>query len=131
LNRSDLKNRIIMISNRLIADKGYICSIDVLCELKILSETQVKDWRFGKTPYLEKSCSKNLGALTFINSTIKEFANDKNLKHSWTAYNKYGKGVKSRLVFSKTKIEKIENAHATHYLDTERIKALKRERASL
>ncbi|MEZ5107328.1 MAG: hypothetical protein R2757_22675, partial [Draconibacterium sp.] len=111
-------------------DKGFICSIDILFELGILNKNQIKDWRFGKIPYLEKVCNKNLGTLTFINRTIKEIAKDKNLKPSWTAYNKYGKGVKTRLIFSKTKDENIENAYATHYIDKEKIKELKKEKSS-
>lgn len=131
MNRTELKNKIKEISNQLITDKGFICSIDILCELGILSKAQIKDWRFGKIPYLEKVCNKNLGTLTFINRTIKEIAKDKNLKQSWTAYNKFGKGVKSRLIFSKTREDNIENAYATHYIDTEKIKELKREKAGL
>lgn len=131
MNRTELNNKIKEISNQLITDKGFICSIDILCELGILSKAQIKDWRFGKIPYLEKVCNKNLGTLTFTNRTIKEIARDKNLKPSWTAYNKFGKGVKSRLIFSKTKDENIENAYATHYIDKERIKEIKEEKASL
>jgi hypothetical protein len=126
-----LKNKIKEISNQLIADKEFICSIDILCTLDILSKVQINDWRFGKIPYLEKVCNKNLGTLTFINKTIKEIAKAKNLKPSWTAYNKFGKGVKSRLIFSKTKDENIENAYATHFIDTNKIKELKKEKASL
>ena len=131
MNRTELKNRIKEISNQLITEKGFICSIDILYELDILSKAQIKDWRFGKIPYLEKVCNKNLGTLTFINKTIKEIAKDKNLKPSWTAYNKFGKGIKSRLIFSKTKDENIESAYATHYIDINRIKELKKEKASL
>ncbi len=131
MNKTQLKNKILNISNQLIQDKGFICSIDILCELDYLNETQIKDWRFGKIQYLEKVCGKNLGTLSFINKTIKEISKDRKLKPSWTAYNKYGKGVKSRLIFSKTRDENIENAYATHYIDTERIKELKRGKASL
>lgn len=131
MNRTELKNRIKGISNQLITEKGFICSIDILYELDILSKAQIKDWRFGKIPYLEKVCNKNLGTLTFINRTIKEIAKEKNLKPSWTAYNKFGKGIKSRLTFSKTKDENIETAYATHYIDTEKIKELKKEKAGL
>ena len=131
MNRPELKNLILKISNQLISDKGFICSIDILCELDYLNESQIKDWRFGKIQYLEKVCGKNLGTLSFINRTIKEISKDLKLKPSWTAYNKFGKGVKSRLIFSKTRDEKIENAYATHYIDTERIRELKREKASL
>ena len=96
-----------------------------------LNETQIKDWRFGKIQYLEKVCDKNLGILSFINKTIREISKDRKLKQSWTAYNKFGKRIKTRLIFSKTRNENIDNAYATHYIDTERIKELKREKASL
>jgi len=131
LNRTELKNKILKISNQLIADKGFICSIDIFYELNYLDKSQINDWRFGKIPYLEKVCGKNLGTLTFINKTIKEIAKDLKLKPSWTAYNKFGKGVKTRLIFSKTREDNIENAYATHYIDTEKIKELKREKSGL
>jgi ribosomal protein L35 len=38
------------------------------------------------------------------------------LEKSWTAYKKYGKGVKHQLKFSKSGIKSIEDAYATHYL---------------
>ena len=131
MNRTHLKNEILNISNQLIQDKGFICSIDILRELDYLNEAQIKDWRFGKIQYLEKICGKNLGTLSFINKTIKEISRDRKLKPSWTAYNKFGKGIKTRLIFSKTRNENIENAYATHYIDTKRIKELKREKTSL
>ena len=71
MNRAQLKNNILNISNQLIQEKGFICSIDILCELDYLNEAQIKDWRFGKIQYLEKVCGKNLGTLSFINKTIK------------------------------------------------------------
>ena len=131
MNRQELKNKILQISNKLIEDKGFICSIDILCELDYLNETLIKDWKSGKIQYLEKVCGKNLGTLSFINKTIYEISKEQKLKPSWTAYNKYGKGVKSRLIFSKTEDKNIENTYATHYIDTERIKELKRKKASL
>jgi hypothetical protein len=39
-----------------------------------------------------------------------------NFKPSWTAYNKYGRGVRKRLIFSKSGDENIEKEYATHYL---------------
>lgn len=128
MNRTDLKNKIEHISNLLIKNKGFICSIDILQELDYLNKTQINDWRFGKIQYLEKICGTNLGKLTFINKTIKEIAKNKELKPSWTAYNKYGKGEKTRLIFSKSRNKNIETAYATHYLDSKRIDELKNEK---
>ena len=71
MNRTQLKNKILNISNQLIQEKGFICSIDILCELDYLNEAQIKDWRFGNIQYFEKACDTNLGKLSFINKTIK------------------------------------------------------------
>ena len=128
MNRLELKNKILKISNQLIADKGFICSIDILCELNYLNKSQIDDWRFGKIQYLEKVCSTNLGKLSFINKSIQEIAKDKELKPSWTAYNKYGKGKKVRLIFSKSQNETIEITYATHYLDSKRISEKRRNK---
>lgn len=128
MNRNDLKKRINEISNQLIVEKGYICSLDVLCELDIVNNKEINDWRFGKIPYLEKVCRKNLNALKFINLSIKRIAKEKHLKPSWTGYNKYGKGPKTRLIFSKSGIKSIERAYATHYVDVQRVKELKHQK---
>ena len=91
-------------------------------KLEYLSEKDYENWRFGKVEYLEKVCGVNLRKLSTINKTIKEISGQWNLKKSWTAYNKYGKGKKIRLRFSKSGNEQIEQAYATHYLNIEKIK---------
>ena len=97
-------------------------SIDVLLKLEYLSEKDYEHWRFGKVEYLEKICGVNLKKLSTINKTIKEISGQWNLKKSWTAYNKYGKGGEIRLRFSKSENEQIEQAYATHYINIEKIK---------
>lgn len=129
MNRTELVAKLKEISYQLLSDKGFVCSVEILCELDVLSKSQINDWRLGKIQYLEKACSRNLATLSFINLTIKEIAQDLKLKPSWTAYNKYGRGEKTRLIFSKSKDENIEDAYATHYIDKERIGELKREKA--
>jgi len=94
MNNSDLKNIIKQVGKEIIEEKG---SIDVLLKLEYLSEKDCEKWRFGKIEYLEKVCGTNLKQLSTINKTIKEISEQWNLKKSWTAYNKYGKGKKIRL----------------------------------
>ena len=122
MNNSDLKNKIKLVGKEIIKDKGYLSSIDVLLKLEYLSEKDYENWRFGKVEYLEKVCGVNLKKLSTINKTIKEISGQWNLKKSWTAYNKYGKGKKIRLRFSKSGNKQIEEAYATHYLNIEKIK---------
>lgn len=118
MNNADLESKIQNISNDLINDKGFICSIDVLMQLGYLSQTDYENWRFGRIDYLEKVCKVNLGKLSTINRLIKFNAKKMSLKPSWTEYKKYGKGVKVRLRFSKTGIENIEKGYSTHYVST-------------
>lgn len=125
MNRIELSNKIKFICKELIEHQGYISSLDVLLKLNYLSKSDIDAWRFSKIPYLEKVCKTNLGELTFINRAIKETAKKAGLKPSWTAYIKYGKGEKSKLLFSKSGNENIEKEYATHYLDLVKIKAMK------
>lgn len=122
MNNSDLKNKIELVGKELIEEKGYLSFIDVLLKLEYLSEKDFENWRFGKVEYLEKVCSANLKKISTINKTIKEISGQWKLKKFWTAYNKYGKGKKIRLRFSKSGNERIEQAYATHYLNIEKIK---------
>ncbi len=122
MNNSGLKNKIELVGKEIIEEKGYLSSIDVLLKLEYLSEKDYENWRFGKVKYLEKVCDVNLKKLSTINKTIKEISGQWNLKKSWTAYNKYGKGKKIRLRFSKSGNKQIEEAYATHYINIEKIK---------
>jgi len=122
MNNTDLRNKIKLIGKEIIEEKGYLSSIDVLLKLEYLSAKDYENWKFGKVEYLEKVCVVNLKKLSTINKTIKEISEQWNLRKSWTAYNKYGKGKKIRLKFSKTGNEHIEETYATHYINIEKIK---------
>jgi hypothetical protein len=128
MNRTEIQNKVKQICNELIYKQGYISSIDVLNKLSYLTDDNIKDWRFGKIPYLEKVCNANLATLSFVNKTIRQIANDLKLKNYLTVYMKYGKGEKTRLQFSKTGDDNIEKLYATHFLDTNRIDELKRDK---
>ncbi|HAN76279.1 MAG TPA: hypothetical protein DCQ31_00160 [Bacteroidales bacterium] len=125
MNRSQLQIKIKQICSELIYKQGYISSIDVLEKLGYITDKNIKAWRFGEIPYLERICSANLATLSFINKIIRQIVNNLNLKSSLTIYMKHGKGVKSKLIFSKTGDDNIEKAYSTHYIDNDRINELK------
>lgn len=131
MNSIDLEKKIKSLVLSLRYEKGIVCSIDILIGLDYLSKKDYEDWRFGKVDCLEKVCKANLSKLTLINKTIKKIANDLKLDKSWTGYNQYGKGVHHRLRFSKSGNKNIEDLYATHYIDRERIKELKMNKASV
>ncbi|MCK9401608.1 MAG: hypothetical protein M0Q51_16665 [Bacteroidales bacterium] len=124
MNNSELEKKINSIVSELVNKQGYINSTDVLIRLGYLSQTDYENWRKGKIGYLEKACQINLGKLTTINRIIRQISRKMKLKPSWTAYNRYGKGPKKKLQFSKSGEENIEKAYSTHYLNKYRITQL-------
>jgi hypothetical protein len=125
MNNIELEKKVISTARSLIYEKGYVCSVDMLLRLGYLTKDAYESWRFGKIGYLEKACTTNLSKLSLINKTIRKVAFNLKLEPSLTPYNRYGKGPKTRLLFSKSANKNIEEAYATHYLDQMRINELK------
>lgn len=131
MNNADLDKEVkrLVHSNRY--EKGYVCSVDILLQLDYLTKKDYEDWRFGRIDHLERVCKTNLSKLTLINKLIRKYSTELDLKSSWTGYNKYGKGVKHRLRFSKSGDKTIEEKYATHYIDKNRMIELKEKKASM
>ena len=131
MSNADLDKKVkkLVHSNRF--EKGIVCTVDILMQLDYLSKKDYENWRFGRVDYLEKVCNVNLSKLTLINKSIRKHSNDLGLESSWTGYNKYGKGIKHKLRFSKSGKKVIEDSYATHYLDKKRIMELRTIKASM
>jgi len=125
MNNTDLEKRIKQIISELSDKKGYVCSVDVLLALNYLSTNDYEKWRNGQVEYLEKICQTNLGKLTTINKIIRQVVAKMNLEPSLSVYNKYGKGSKQKLRFSKSGDFNIEKAYSTHFLNKYQIEKLK------
>ena len=128
MNSKDLEKKVKQFTSELAYKKGYVCSVDVLIELGFISEKVHQDWRLGKIPYLEKACQANLHKLSSVNRLISKYSAEWNFEASWTGYNKWGKGPKKRLIFSRSQDPTIENLYATHFLDKKRIHELNMEK---
>lgn len=128
MNNKELDKNVKQFASDLVYKKGYVSSIDVLIKLGYITEKDYQDWRHGKIPYLEKVCLANLHKLSTVNRLIRKYSAEWNLETSWTGYNKWGKGPKTRLLFSKSGDQQIESLYATHYLNKNRIKELKMEK---
>ena len=129
MNNKELEEKVKHIAISLIYEKGFVCSVDILLKLNYLKKGDYESWRFGRIGYLEKVCNTNFSKLSLINKTIRKIAGELNLENSWTGYNKYGKGVSIRLIFSKSRNKNIEDAYATHYVDKKRVSELKVNKA--
>jgi hypothetical protein len=125
LNNIELEAKVKSLVHSLKYEKGYVCSIDVLLKLEYLTKKNYEDWRFGRIECLEKVCTVNLSKLSLINKLIRKFSAELMLDKSLTAYFKYGKGAKTKLFFSKSTNNHIEEVYSTHYLDKKRIAELK------
>ena len=102
MNKNELKKKVKVTAGTLLFERGYISPVDLLMEIGYLTSESYEDWRRGRVPYLEKVCKVNLGKLSTIMRELKQYAREKDLKPSWTGYNKWGKGKKIRLRFSKS-----------------------------
>jgi hypothetical protein len=109
----------------LIKEKGVASPVDVFISIGVLSKDDYERWRFGKVDFLERVCNMNLHKLSVINHEIRSYAQKHELKPSWTAYNKWGKGNKTRLRFSKFGNENVEKHYATHYVSKQKIEEAK------
>ncbi len=116
MNNIDLEKEVKRLVHLNHHEKGYVCAVDLLLQLDYLTKKDYEDWRFGRVDYLEKVCGINLSKLTLINKLIRKYSLELDLKSSWTAYNKFGKGPKRSLRFSKSGDKTIEDRYATHYI---------------
>lgn len=121
MNNEELKNKVCSAAYNILNTQVFIAPVDVLMAVGVLSRKDYEDWRFGRIPYLEKVCKANLSKLSLIMKELKGYARQNNLKPSWTAYNKWGKGRKIPLRFSKSGDPKIEEAYSTHFVDLNKI----------
>ncbi|GMU87458.1 MAG: hypothetical protein AMXMBFR48_26990 [Ignavibacteriales bacterium] len=125
MNNADLEKKVKHLVHSLRYEKGFVCAVDVLQLLGYLSKKDYEDWRFGKVEYLEKACQINLKKLSLIYKLMRKYAVELHLEESWTGYNRYGKGEKTRLRFSKSGDAMNEKRYATHYVDKNRMKIVK------
>ena len=119
MNRTDLLKKAKIAADELLKEKGYIAFIDVFMKLGYLDHKDYENWRMKRIPYLERVIKINLSKINLIMKEIRKNSMRGNLKLSWTAYNSWGKGKKTRLRFSKSGKENIEKVYATHFVKNE------------
>jgi hypothetical protein len=108
--------RIARAAEDLLQRANVVTPVDVLIGMGLLTREHLEDWRRGRVPYLERVISCNLTRLGRLLRILRFHAHDLNLKPSWTAYMRWGKGPKQRLRFTKTGDPKVEEAYATHFV---------------
>lgn len=106
--------RVVHAVESILRNGTVVAPVDVLVEMGLLTRARLEDWRCGRTPYLERVIDCNLKRLSRLLRILRFHAHDLNLRPSWTAYMRYGRGPRRRLRFTKTGDLKLEQAYATH-----------------
>jgi hypothetical protein len=105
--------RIASATDAILRHGRVVMPVEVLVAMGLLTRKHVEDWRRGRIPYLERVINCNLSRLLRI---LRWHAEELNLKPSFTAYMRWGRGPKSRLRFTKTGDPRLEEAYATHFV---------------
>lgn len=108
--------RIARAVERVLARGKVVAPVDVLICMNVLAPERLEDWRRGRVPYLEKVINCNLTRLSRLLRILRFHAHDLKLVPSITAYERWGKGPKQRLRFTKTADPKLEEAYARHFV---------------
>jgi hypothetical protein len=108
--------RIVRAVDGLLQHGKVVAPVDVLIGMGLLTRENLEEWRRGRSAYLEQVIDCNLTRLSRVLRILHFHAHDLNLKPSWTAYMRWGKGPKQRLRFTKTSDSKVEDAYATHFI---------------
>ena len=115
-NQTNIKKRVIQTAETVLYEKQHISPIDLFIGIGWLQPAYVQDWRKGKIPYLEKVIQVNLNKISLAMKCLRQWAIEKNLKPTKTAYLVRTKGPSRELVFSKSGDPNIEEAYKTCYL---------------
>lgn len=115
MKREEIARRVPLVAAELLAEKGYIAPVDLLMRLEWLTREALESWRFRRVPYLEKVVSGNLSRVNFAMGELRRFAQNMDLRPSWTGYVKWGKGG-TPLRFSRSGLPELERAYATHWV---------------
>jgi hypothetical protein len=115
-NQTNIKKRVLQTAETVLYEKQYVSPIDILIGIGWLQPINVQDWHKGKIPYLEKVIQVNLHKISLAMQCFSQWATEKKLKPSKTAYLARTKGQKRELVFSKSGDPNIEEAYQTCYI---------------
>ena len=116
--QDELYPRIVRAVEGLLQRGKVVTPVEVLVGMDLLTREHLEDWRCGRVRYLEAVIQCNLTRLGRLLRILRFHAHDLNLKPSWTAYLRYGKGPKQRLRFTKTGDVRLEEVYATHFVWT-------------
>ena len=115
-NQRPLEERVVGAAEGALAEQGYVSIIDVLTRIGYLAPVHVDDWRKGRFACLEELIFVNPDKIANTMTLFREWAVNRNLKPSETAYLARTTGPRRDLQFSKSGDPEIERFYRTHYV---------------
>ena len=116
MNRAEIRKKTRAVATSLVFEKGYVSPVDLFIRMEVISPQYYQDWRMGRIAYLEKVTAGGLGKLNTILGELESYARSQGWYPSKTVYNKWGKGAKKRLRYSKSGKPNVEEIYVTHYV---------------
>lgn len=90
--------------------------IDVMQRIGWLTAEDLREWRFGRVPYLERVIRCNLPKLARFLRVLGLYCEEIRLEPSHMAYVRHGKGPRTPLRFTKSGDANVEAAYSRHYV---------------
>jgi len=116
MNRKELELAAIAAADRCLKARGYIALDEMFVEMGRLEAKHWNEWRKGQVPYLERVIGLNLSQIKVACRAVQANSRRGNLKPSWTAYVKWGKGPRTPLRFTKSGDPHLERVWATRFV---------------
>jgi len=104
--------KIVAAVSRILARQRFVAPVEVFVEMNLLLPADLKRWKQGQVPILERLVRCNLTRAGRILRLLRFHVHDLNLKPSLTVY----QHRKHRLRFSRSGEPKIEEAWSRHFV---------------
>jgi hypothetical protein len=114
--RRPLEERVVEAADGALTGQGYVSVIDVLTRIGYLAPVHVDGWRKGRVACLEDWIFVHPNNVAKAMSLFQEWARNRKLNPSETAYLARTTGSRRDLQFSKSGDPAVELAYRTHYV---------------
>jgi hypothetical protein len=108
--------RVVRAVEQILGRGDVVAPGELFTEMGLLAPESLKDWRFGRVPYLERVIRCNLSVASRILRIFSIHGHNLNLRPSITVYVRHGKGRRTPLRFTKSREPKLEEAYSRHFV---------------
>jgi hypothetical protein len=115
-HQEDLRTRVSRAAENALSRQQYVSAIDVLCGMGLLAHSNVDSWRKGRIDVLEQFIQGKPDKVSFCLAFFRQWAQQKGLKPSETAYVRTTRAGTTPLQFTHAVDPETEKNYRTHYL---------------